>query len=87
MFSLYKEWDQLQNYESKAVTHYVSTNTDIVNEHMNVGFYVPKKDICDKCHAFSNEANPTEDQISAQSQHIENKKIARKFKADDKIVA
>ncbi|KAI8435869.1 hypothetical protein MSG28_004078 [Choristoneura fumiferana] len=85
MFSLYKEWDQLQNYDSKALT--LRQYTDIVNEHMNVGFYVPKKDICDKCHAFSNEANPTEDQISAQSQHIENKKNAREFKADDKIVA
>lgn len=56
MFSLYKEWDQLTNYDSQALT--VRQYTDIINENMNVAFFIPKKDICDKCHSFSNNKNP-----------------------------
>ncbi|KAF9416054.1 hypothetical protein HW555_006466 [Spodoptera exigua] len=57
MFSLYKEWDNLHLYNNTAQT--LRQYTDIINENMNVAFFVPKKDLCDKCHSFSNEKSPT----------------------------
>ncbi|KAJ8718900.1 hypothetical protein PYW07_016456 [Mythimna separata] len=46
MFALYKEWNQLQNYNNTAQTE--RQYRTIVNDNMNVAFYMPKKDLCDK---------------------------------------
>lgn len=47
---------------------------------MNNVFIIPKKDVCDKCHSFSNNKYTTEQEVNAHSQHFENKKMAREFK-------
>lgn len=54
--------------------------SDIVNKKINISFFAPKKDICDKCRSFSNENSTTEEQNSAYNKHIENKAVAREFK-------
>lgn len=82
MFFMYKEWSELYKYNNKAETERQYRN--IVNDHMNIAFFIPKKDLCDKCHAFSNEVNPTEEQVLTHSKHISNKETARKYKARDK---
>lgn len=65
MFSLYKGWDQLAIYESKATT--LRQYRDVVNEHINVEFLTPKRiDVTNatkQMHANSNESSPTEDHI------------------------
>lgn len=85
MFKLYKDWDQLQNYNNTAQTE--RQYRTIVNDNMNVAFYVPKKDLCDKCHAFSNNENPTEEEKEYHAKHLLNKQTARKYKAEDKELA
>ncbi|XP_022824803.1 uncharacterized protein LOC111355254 [Spodoptera litura] len=82
MFSLYKEWDQFSTYSNPAQT--LRQYRDIINANMNVGFFIPKKDICDKCHSYSNNTSPTEEQIQAHNKHLENKTIAREIKNNDK---
>lgn len=82
MFSLYKEWDQLNNYEDHALT--LRQYRDIINENMNIEFHIPKKDLCDKCQSYNNESSPTETQIEAYNRHINNKNVAREFKKHDK---
>ncbi|KAF9424369.1 hypothetical protein HW555_000508, partial [Spodoptera exigua] len=60
MFSMYKDWPELSKYNNTAETE--RQYRTIVNDHMNIAFFIPKKDLCDKCHAFSNEVSPTEEQ-------------------------
>ena len=85
MFSLYKDWDQLQNYSNTAQTE--RQYRTIINDNMNVAFYMPKKDLCDKCHAFDNIENPTEEEKESHAKHLSNKQTARKYKAEDKELA
>lgn len=61
MFSLY-EWENLHLYNNKVQT--LRQYTDLNHKNMNISFFVPKKGICDKCHGFSDENSPTEEQIS-----------------------
>ncbi|XP_073952058.1 uncharacterized protein [Choristoneura fumiferana] len=82
MFSMYKDWPDLHLYNNTAETERQYRN--IINDHMNIAFFIPKKDMCDKCHAFTNHESPTEEQISAHNKHIANKEIARNYKAKDK---
>ncbi|KAF9420745.1 hypothetical protein HW555_003093 [Spodoptera exigua] len=82
MFSMYKDWPELSKYNKTAETE--RQYRTIVNDHMNIAFFIPKKDLCDKCHAFSNEVSPTEEQVLAHNKHILNKETARKYKAKDK---
>ncbi|CAH0690024.1 unnamed protein product [Spodoptera exigua] len=82
MFSMYKDWPELSKYNNTAETE--RQYRTIVNDHMNIAFFIPKKDLCDKCHAFSNEVSPTEEQVLAHNKHILNKETARKYKAKDK---
>ncbi|CAH1635343.1 unnamed protein product [Spodoptera littoralis] len=85
MFALYKEWNQLHNYNNTAQTE--RQYRTIVNDNMNVAFYMPKKDLCDKCHAFDNIENPTEEEKESHAKHLSNKQTARKYKAEDKELA
>ncbi|KAH9631378.1 hypothetical protein HF086_012166 [Spodoptera exigua] len=85
MFSLYKEWDNLHLYNNTAQT--LRQYTDIINENINIAFFVPKKDLCDKCHSFSNEKFPTDEQINAHNIHMLNKSTARDLKSKDKILS
>nr|XP_053600103.1 uncharacterized protein LOC128669360 isoform X1 [Plodia interpunctella] len=82
MFEFYKEWSELHKYSNTAETE--RQYREIVNEHMNIAFFIPKKDLCDKCHSFSNIENPNEEQVLAHNNHIASKETARKFKAKDK---
>ncbi|KAF9424552.1 hypothetical protein HW555_000363 [Spodoptera exigua] len=75
-------WPELSKYNNTAETE--RQYRTIVNDHMNIAFFIPKKDLCDKCHAFSNEVSPTEEQVLAHNKHILNKEPARKYKAKDK---
>ncbi|CAG9579977.1 unnamed protein product [Danaus chrysippus] len=58
MFALYKRWDQLLKYSNQA--HTLRQYRDVINSNMNVTFFVPKKDMRDKCHSYSNDVSPTE---------------------------
>lgn len=82
MFSMYKDCSELHKYNNTAETE--RQYRCIVNDHMNIAFFIPKKDMCDKCHSFSNEGSPTEEQVLAHNKHISNKEIARQYKAKDK---
>ncbi|CAH2097417.1 unnamed protein product [Euphydryas editha] len=82
MFSMYKDWSELSKYYNKAEIERQYRN--IVNDHMNIVLFIPKKDLCDKCHTFSNEVSPTEKRVFAHNKHISNKETARKYKARDK---
>ncbi|CAH2100935.1 unnamed protein product [Euphydryas editha] len=68
MFKLYKDWDKLDSYESKATL--LRQYQDVVNEHMNIEFFTPKTDLCDKCHSYSNLDSSTEEQIEIYNKHI-----------------
>ena len=45
VFSLYNDWDKRHLYNNNAQT--LRQYTDIINENMNIAFFVPKKDFCD----------------------------------------
>lgn len=82
MFLLYQEWSDPKN-NTKVMT--ARQYTDIVNEKINLGFHVPKKDQCDVCHVFKNLPRPvTEEQMRNYMTHIRNKTIARELKNKDK---
>lgn len=85
MFLLYKEWFDTTKYLKRASTE--RQYRDIVSKHFNLGFHMPKKDICDTCHIYRNKINSTENEISMYEKHIRNKNIARKLKNNDKDAA
>lgn len=82
MFKMYKTWAADNN-----ITEIVQTlrqYRDVVNSHMNVGFFIPKKDQCDQCTADKNKP-PTESQDRLTfAKHIQNKDVARSLKSEDK---
>lgn len=83
MYQLYdEEWYDSSKYTCKAGNE--RQYRDIVNGHFNLGFHQPKKDQCDVCHIFRNVRVPTEEQMSQQKAHIEEKNIARRMKKQDK---
>ncbi|XP_026733787.1 uncharacterized protein LOC113498078 [Trichoplusia ni] len=82
MFTLYKEWFNDEQYSIKARTE--RQYRDIVNDHFNLAFFVPKKDQCDQCHIFKNLKNPSEVEQDTFAKHQDRKKIARAMKTADK---
>lgn len=85
MFNMYKTWSVLNNYSKTAQT--LRQYRDIINSNMNVGFFMPKKDLCDICQSFKNETLPSEDQKEVYNTHITNKNSARVLKTSDKVHA
>jgi hypothetical protein len=82
MFKMYKIWAAEKNITQKVKT--LRQYRDVVNSHMNVGFFVPKKDQCDQCTANKNKP-PTESQAQISfAKHIQNKDVSRSLKTEDK---
>ncbi|KAH9641860.1 hypothetical protein HF086_011610 [Spodoptera exigua] len=82
MFKMYKTWAEENNLTDIVQT--LRQYRDVVNSHMNVGFFIPKKDQCDQCTANKNNPpNESQEQITF-AKHIQNKNVARSLKAEDK---
>jgi hypothetical protein len=63
---------------------------DIVNKNFNLGFFKPKKDLCNLCAIIRNKHNPREIREkykSAYVKHRQNNKISQKMKRDDILTA
>ncbi|KAL4702155.1 hypothetical protein ACJJTC_014999 [Scirpophaga incertulas] len=82
LHNLYTEWLLHQNYDCEIAS--LRQYQDIVNKNFNIAFYYPKKDQCDKCHAFFSNKEPTEIQKSEQELHMQRKNLGRTVKAADK---
>lgn len=82
---LYLEWFDEKIYGSKKAT--LRQYQDIVNSNFNIAFYTPKKDQCDKCHAYKNIKEPTEQQKTEQEIHLQYKTLARSLKEINKTEA
>ncbi|KAF9416660.1 hypothetical protein HW555_006090 [Spodoptera exigua] len=71
MFKMYKTWAEENNLTDIVQT--LRQYRDVVNSHMNVGFFIPKKDQCDQCTANKNNPpNESQEQITF-AKHIQNK--------------
>ena len=52
----------------------------IFNYEFNLGFFRPKKDQCERCIAYRNTRNPTQEDIRNHKEHLMNKERAREVK-------
>lgn len=85
LHNLYTEWFSHENYECEMAS--LRQYQDIVNKNFNIAFYYPKKDQCDKCHAFLSNKAPSEIQKTEQELHMQRKNLGRTVKAADKAEA
>lgn len=72
---------------TENIASFLRQYKDMINNELNIAFYLPKKDQCDVCHAFKNNTLPSEDDKIKHNVHINNKKVPRKLKTIDKIEA
>ena len=60
----------------------------IFNEQFNISFFVPKKDQCELCTAYSNAAEDEKDKLQDQYEnHLKEKELCREEKKNDKECA
>ncbi|CAH0682478.1 unnamed protein product [Chilo suppressalis] len=85
LHNLYTEWFLHENYDCEMAS--LRQYQDIVNKNFNIAFYHPKKDQCDKCHAFFCNKEPTDTQKREQDLHMQRKNFCRTVKAADKAEA
>lgn len=56
----------------------------IFNFNYNIGFFIPKKDLCNTCESYKNTENKTDEIELLQNLHLSEKNAVRLEKEDDK---
>lgn len=56
----------------------------IFNLEFNIGFFRPKKDLCDKCEGFRVNKNPSAEEVVQHEEHIRRKNIGKEERERDK---
>lgn len=88
---LYRDYKKLCQEENKPYANYLMYYT-IFNQQFNIGFFIPKKDACELCLAYTNANQEEKTHIEHKyTTHLKEKELSRSEKqadkASDKVVA
>lgn len=77
MYRLYKEWAKENNKMVATFHHY----NDIFNNQFNLGFFKPKKDLCDPCEGYANASDAEKEKLKTKYDlHMFNRDESRRRK-------